>query len=137
MRVLTPAALMLTLILAACSSEPEAAAGVAAGLFAGAGRDRLCVAGEGAGQRAGLIVYAASGDTNCSATGRIAGGALVPSGDRECRIPLTFDAAGARIGAVPRACAYYCGPGASLDGKTFRKSDAATPATDLAGDPLC
>ena len=129
--------LLSALLLTACSREPQAPSGVAAGIFSGGGRDRLCVAGEGDRQRAGLIVYAASGDSNCSASGTIQSGALVPKGDGECRIPLGFEGDGVRIGSVPKACAYYCGPGAALEGKAFRKTDASTPALDLAGDRLC
>ena len=127
------------LLLAACSQQPVTP-DLATGNYAGGGRNRLCIAGEGEARRAGLIVYG-PGDANCSASGRIeqsgAGWALVPRGEGECRIPLILAGEQFRIGAVPVACSYYCGPGATLDGHTFGKTTAATPVTDLAGDPLC
>jgi hypothetical protein len=127
------------LLLAACSQEP-APTQLTAGTFAGEGRDRLCIAGEAGAYRAGLIAYG-GGDANCSATGRLeqagTGWALVPRGEGECRIPLEIQGSSVRIGQPPAACAYYCGPGAGLAGKSFNRSDMGAKAVDLAGDPLC
>lgn len=130
---------LLLLLLASCRQE-AAPPTLMTGSFAGAGRDRMCIAGEPGAYRAGLISFGA-GDTNCSAAGAVQAGAggwaLVPRGEGACRIPFTVDGDGIRIGEVPAACAYYCGPGASLAGKGFKPAEAAATATDLAGDPLC
>lgn len=131
MRIL-PAFLLLT----ACSPEaPELAEERT--LYAGQGRDRLCIAGD----RVGFITYG-SGDTNCSMQGRIsqAGEHLFtirPLGDADCRIDLIKDSGSVRLGKMASACAYYCGPGADYAGKAFAKSGTASPAVDFAGDPLC
>ena len=138
--------LPLIVLLAACSQEP-APSGLATGLFAGEGRDALCIAGEAGSQRAGFIAYG-DGDTNCSARGRVvaesSGFALVPQGEGDCRIPVTQTQTGVALGKAPASCSYYCGPGASFEGKGFRlvsPGDAGaaetTPMVDLAGDPLC
>lgn len=128
------------ILLAACSQEQEPAPTIATGTFAGEGRDRLCIAGEPGSYRGGLIVYA-SGDLNCSASGKVetANGitALVPRGEGDCRIPLTIEGSTVRIGDVPASCSYYCGPGAALAGKAFARAEGGGSATDLAGDPLC
>ena len=121
--------------------------GVSAGLFAGEGRNALCIAGAAGDLRGGFIVYG-SGNENCSARGRIvddgAGFALVPQGEGDCRIPLTQDAAGVTLGNSPASCSYYCGPGATFDGTAFRPvgsgdaaATASNPMVDFAGDPLC
>jgi hypothetical protein len=128
------------MLLAACSRGQEPADKIATGDFAGEGRDRLCIAGEAGNYRAGLIAFGAGG-VNCSASGRleVQGGqvALVPRGEGACRIPLIIESDAVRIGEVPAACSYYCGPGASMPGKTFNRADSASATTDLAGDPLC
>jgi hypothetical protein len=132
-------ALPLTLLLAACSEQP-AEPSLTTGTFAGNGRDRLCIAGEPGKYRAGLIAYGAD-DMNCSASGRLErteqGWSLVPKGEGDCRIGLAIDGNVVRIGQVPAACAYYCGPGATLAGKAYDRSDMGAKAVDLAGDPLC
>ena len=129
----------LALLLAACSQEPSQPS-LTTGTFAGEGRDRLCVAGEGGAYRAGLIAYGA-GDANCSAAGALEpageGWVLVPRGEGECRIPLQIEGNIVRVGEPPAACSYYCGPGASLPGKTYNRADMGAKAVDLAGDPLC
>ena len=129
----------ISLLLAACSGQP-AETGLQGGTFAGEGRDRLCIAGEAGAQRAGLIAYG-TGDVNCSASGSLehAGQAwvLVPKGEGDCRIPLNINGQNVTIGKVPAACSYYCGPGASLEGKQFGQLNQAENVTDLAGDPLC
>ncbi len=136
MRCLILAALLVT----ACSQEQAAPPGAPTGAFAGTGRNALCIAGEAGAQRAGLIVYG-EGDMNCSASGKLEDAgealALVPSGESECRIPLTVAGEMVTIGAVPVACAYYCAPGARLEGQAFKHSPEARPVTDFGGDPLC
>lgn len=130
---------LFALLLAACSQEPGQSE-LAAGTFAGEGRDRLCIAGEAGAYRAGLIAYG-EGDINCSASGRLeqagSGWALVPKGEGECQIPLDIQGNVVRVGQPPASCDYYCGPGASLAGKSFNRSDMGASAVDLAGDPLC
>ncbi len=133
--------ILFALALTACSNEPLAPPPDAlTGSFVGTGRNALCLAGEGGARRAGVIVYG-EGDLNCSASGRIeaTGGALalVPSGDAECRIALDVAGETVTIGAVPAACAYYCAPGARLEGQAFTRSAEALPVTDFAGGPLC
>jgi hypothetical protein len=131
--------LCLALLLAACSQQPPEPS-LTIGTFSGVGRDRLCIAGEPGNYRGGLIAFG-SGDANCSASGRIerqdSQFALVPRGEGACRIPLTIEGNVVRVGQVPEACSYYCGPGASLAGKSYNRSDMGSNATDLAGDPLC
>jgi len=135
MRTIIP----FVLLLAACSQE-AAPPSIPTGEFAGEARDRLCIAGTPGAYRAGIIAYG-EGNVNCSAAGRLerTGGnlALVPKGEGECRIPLEVQGNVVRIGQVPAACSYYCGPGASLAGKSFTPSDMGAKAADLAGDPLC
>jgi hypothetical protein len=129
----------LAMLLAACSQQP-AEPGVSPGTFAGEGRDRLCIAGEAGALRAGLVAYGQS-DLNCSASGSLRqaseGWVLVPRGEGDCRIPLVIEGNSVRIGQPPAACAYYCGPGATMAGKSFNREVDASPAVDLAGDPLC
>ena len=131
--------LPLGLLLAACSQQP-AEPSLTTGTFAGEGRDRLCIAGEAGNYRAGLVAFG-EGDVNCSASGRIQFQdkqlALVPRGEGGCRIPLTIQGNAVRIGDLPAACSYYCGPGAAMTGKTYNRADMGAKAADLAGDPLC
>ena len=131
--------LVLLPLLAACSRE-AAQPSLATGTFAGEGRDRLCIAGEPGAYRAGLIAFG-DGDANCSASGRLeasgAGWVLVPKGEGDCRIPVTIDGNSVQIGQPPAACSYYCGPAASLTGKSFNRADMGAKAVDFAGDPLC
>jgi hypothetical protein len=132
MRLVLPAFLLL----AACSggtpqSPPERV------LYAGEGRDRLCLAGE----RAGLIAYG-EGDANCSVRGGVEKTGeqqltIIPDGDEDCRIDARQQGETIRLKSLSAACDYYCGPGASFDGKAFAKNAAASPAVDFAGDPLC
>ena len=134
------------LLLAACSktqpTPPDATQ-----LFAGEGRNALCLSGPAEQQRGGFIVYG-GGDSNCSAQGRIeragAGFALIPSGEGACRIAFTITADRLLLGPVEPSCAYYCGPGAGFGGARFGRvtsSDATAaannPMTDFAGEPLC
>ena len=89
---------------------------------------------------AGLIAYG-QGNMNCSAAGSLQragqGWVLVPKGEGDCRIPLEIAGNTVRIGQPPAACSYYCGPGATMAGKTFNRADMGAKAVDLAGDPLC
>lgn len=131
--------LLALLLLAGCGEAGEVAPAQGASaqtlVFAGAGRDRLCLAPDGA---SGFVSFAASGDSNCAVRGRLAeGGPLRPNGDERCAIPLTRDGDRVTLGGAGPECAYYCGPGASFAGKTFVRMDNPSPATDLAGDPLC
>ena len=129
----------LAMLLSACSQQP-AEPTVTGGTFAGTGRDRLCIAGEVGALRAGLIAYG-TGNANCSAAGSLQRSGqnwvLVPKGEGDCRIPLDIAENSFRIGQTSAACSYYCGPGATLTGKTFNRTDAGSKAVDLAGDPLC
>jgi len=137
MRFLLLAALVS---ITACAKEDAPAPALPAGVYPGSGRDALCIAGQGGAQRAGFVTYGA-GDTNCSATGQIVaagkGWALNPAGDLDCKIPLRVGAGRVTIGELPQACAYYCGPGATANGKVFGPVAPGKPPTDLAGDPLC
>ena len=59
-------------------------------------------------------------------------------GTMNCTFVVALD----RDQAILRAgsgegCAYYCGPGAAIGELKLTRAPAATPATDLAGDPLC
>jgi hypothetical protein len=136
MRTVLP---LLSLFLAACS--PDVPPGPAPGTFAGAGKDRLCIAGAGETLRAGLIAYAAHGAANCSVAGKLeqdgTGWTVTPRGDGDCRIGLTIAEDELSIANVPASCSYYCGPGASLAGKSFTRVSEASPAADLAGEALC
>ena len=131
--------LAVALLLTACSKQP-AEAGLSGGTFAGVGRDRLCIAGESGALRAGLIAYGPD-DVNCSAAGSLQragqGWVLIPKGEGDCRIPLVIDGNSVRVGRPPAACDYYCGPGATLAGKSYQRTETGEKADDLAGDPLC
>ena len=131
--------LPFAVLLTACSQQP-ADPSVTTGTFAGQGRDRLCIAGEPGNYRGGLIAFG-EGDVNCSANGRIeiedGRYALVPRGEGACRIALKIEGNSVRVGELPAACTYYCGPGVSLAGRTYNKADMGARAVDLAGDPLC
>ena len=132
------------LLLAACrnaapegnqaEAEPAAPRPQAFVSYAGSGRDRLCIGGPNAD--AGVVAYG-EGDSNCLVRGRIENGALIPNGDQGCRLPVSEDGDRMTFGPLPESCAYYCGPGASLAGKTFTRMEKPEPASDLAGDPLC
>lgn len=127
------------LLIAACSQQP-AAPSLTTGSFSGNGRDRLCIEGEPGNYRGGLIAYG-EGDTNCSASGSIAMEAgkfaLVPRGEGPCRIGLVIEGDTVRIAETAAACSYYCGPGARMDGKSFRRAQPKEAVVDLAGTPLC
>jgi len=133
------APLLLPLCLAACSAG--APAGPAPGTFAGARKDRLCIAGEGEALRAGLIAYAPDTAANCSLSGKLAktadGWTLTPKGEGACQVGLGIAGDKISITSIPASCSYYCGPGASLAANAFTRKAKATPAADLAGDPLC
>jgi hypothetical protein len=138
MRTIIP---LLLLALSACSQSGDVP--VANGSFAGGGsRDRLCFGGTAEARTAGLIVFG-QGDNNCSLSGKLekgeTGWVLVPKGEDidGCRIPISFEGEKATIGQPPPSCAYYCGPQSSMAGKSFGLAAQASPALDLAGDPLC
>jgi hypothetical protein len=127
--------LLPILLLTACSPEPTEPAAEHLH-YAGAGRDRLCIAGL----RGGFITYG-EGNANCSARGRVERSGnritLMPDGDSDCRIIADLNGDGLRFGARSAACAYYCGPGADYAGKHLIDNASASPAVDFAGDPLC
>ena len=122
----------------AAAQSGQASAQVGLAVYAGSGRDRLCVRAEQDGP-AGFITFAGSGDSNCMVRGTYdrQGAAILPNGDTSCRIPLTIEGSEARLGAGGPSCAYYCGPNASYSGKAFSATRPGTPATDLTGEPLC
>jgi hypothetical protein len=67
---------------------------------------------------------------------------LTMAGDGECTIRAHI--AGTKVTfprVIPKGCAYYCAPGASLAGEAFEKIGGkaadAERALDLVGDPLC
>ncbi|MDQ3079462.1 MAG: hypothetical protein M3R03_05630 [Pseudomonadota bacterium] len=132
--------LVFALILASCAEEQPTMPGLVAGTYEGGNRDALCIAGAAGGQRAGFIVYSPD-RANCSVSGRVEQGGsgwnLIPAGDEGCKIPLTATAEQVSLGEPTPGCAYYCGPGAAYGGKAFKRSQAAVPVADLAGDPLC
>jgi len=144
MRGIHPA-LLCVLLLGACSkpaaeqnaTEPEQpaanSAAAAAATFAGPGRDGLCLAG----QRAAFVSFAASGDRNCTVRGTLVDNELVPEGDAACRIGVSREGDGLRLGPVTQACSYYCAAPASFAGKTFVRMAKPEPVADIAGDPLC
>ncbi|MFC7537392.1 hypothetical protein ACFQPG_08435 [Sphingomonas sp. GCM10030256] len=105
-------------------------------VFAGAGRDRLCLNPET--KRAGFITYGQAG-ANCSMRGSLGeGGVFQPDGDAACPVRFTLNGDEAFLGDGPSgACAYYCGPGATYSGRRFTRMAQPDGATDLAGDPLC
>jgi len=135
MRTIIP----VVLFLSACSQHAENPS-IATGTYTGQGRDRLCIARDAGNYRGGLIAFG-QGDINCSASGRvIAEGerfVLVPRGESDCRIPLEIAGNVVRVGQPPAACAYYCGPGAKMAGRSYNRADMGAKAVDLAGDPLC
>lgn len=103
--------------------------------FKGAARDRLCLL-ESDG-RMGLISFAGTGQANCTVKGRLGDSTLQPDGDESCRITIDRKGDSITIASAGPGCAYYCGPGAALEGKTFIRMERPDPVTDLAGDPLC
>lgn len=138
-------ALLSFFLLAACDGQNESGGQDEASperaetmtVYSGPGRNQLCLKG----QRAGFIVYASTGDRNCSVRGTVdrTGSDLVisPDGDSECRIGAREDASSLTLGPVSSACSYYCGPDANFEGATFDMVPASRPVTDFAGDPLC
>ena len=133
------------LLLAGCGrDEPQAVptteatpAGIA--IYAAQGRDRLCLSAK-AGEQAGLITFAATGDANCSLRGSWTDGAsaaIRPAGDPACTIPIESEGDVVTLGRPTPGCGYYCGPGATFEGKTFVRMDKPAPVTDFAGDPIC
>ena len=129
--------LLLACLIASCAKAPSERV-LKPGIYFGAGRDALCVMNKAAPQHFTFIAFAGHGDSNCAAEGEIEhsanGWALVPAGEGGCRIPLRVDGDSIAIGAVPAACAYYCGPGATLNRQAFRWKD--TSAMLLVEQPL-
>lgn len=137
----------LTFLLSACGRDDPAANQKSAGasngevtytIFAGAGRDRLCIAEQGG--KASFVTYAEGSDANCMVRGSWSPGgpqAIKPDGDPSCSIIFNKDQQGIQLMAGGPGCAYYCGPGASFVGKTFTRMANPAPVSDIAGDPLC
>ena len=129
------------LLLAACGRDdaeavPPTEEGSRIAVYAAQGRDRLCLSAAPGGQ-AGIITFAATGDNNCSLRGSWTAAAIRPAGDSACAIPIDRQGDTVTFGTPGPACAYYCGPGASLEGKTFVRMDRPAPVADIGGDPLC
>lgn len=131
------ASVIALVFLAACSKGAQHGT-LRPGYYLGEGRNRLCVKGEGTAQQVAFIAYGQIGDSNCAAEGRVEvkgyALALVPRGEGDCRIPIGRDGDIVRLGPGPAACAYYCGPGSSLTGQTYRWADTST--AEIAPDPL-
>lgn len=112
----------------------------------GSRRNQLCIV-ERAGRRTGFgLVTWSGGDNNCSGSGLAAREGerlrLTMEGDESCAIDARIEGTNVTLpAALPRGCAYYCGPGAQLAGATFDKvggsEQDARRAVDLVGDPLC
>ena len=141
------AILSLALLLVACGpkqAEPENAVETAAqakaelAVFAGQGRNRLCL--DRRNGRAAFITYG-TGDENCSVSGSLQGSganaSLIPDGDESCRIELRIATDRVQLGQASPACAYYCGPSAGYAASEFRRTDDEARVEDLAGDRLC
>ena len=132
-------------LLLACSEQssqpPDQPEAVATGVFAGKGRDRLCIANEASGSHVGIVTYG-DGDNSCTLKGNVTQaehGMLVEAmGDPACKL-LVESNGETLISRVPdpKACEYYCGPGATMADRSFRRDSSASPAVDFAGDPLC
>ncbi|WP_426267555.1 hypothetical protein [Sphingomonas sp. LHG3443-2] len=138
------ASIPLLLLISACQQEaPTTGPGArpesgAVTIYAGSGRDRLCLAEQGG--TASFVTYAPSGDANCTVQGTWSPSgpsAIKPNEDPSCSIIFNREGQSVRLLAGGPGCAYYCGPGASFEGKTFVRMDKPEPVTDLAGDPLC
>ena len=129
----------LLFLLTACSGGRDEP--IATGIFAGQGRDRLCVQKAGDVVSAGLITYAATGDTNCTIAGQLqpVGDAFVLTSraDETCRLSLTLNGPSLRIAKVIGNCDYYCGPRANLAGRSFTRAPSAPAPTDFGGTKLC
>ena len=135
--------LTAALIATACAKEePAASPGGGVTTYSGGGRDRLCIRNQGDNFRAGVIVYAPGSNANCSIRGEYTFfdrmRPLIQIEGDSCRIEVTGNLDGTlTLGELHPSCAYYCGPGATLNDKSFTRSPKAEPVTDLAGDPLC
>jgi hypothetical protein len=134
-------ALAAIVFVAGCDRNPDNAG--LGGVYPGSGRDALCLTGDQgeAKLRISLIAYG-QGDTNCSLDGSAAidGDRFIvePKGDAECRIVGRREAESFILPPqIPKACAYYCGPGASLANKHFTFRANAPVPKDFGGDPLC
>ena len=125
----------------ACSDQEAAAPPLTAGIYAGSGRDRLCLSRDNGGARIAIIAYG-EGDDNCTIQAKASvaeQGVLVEAvGDPACKFFIA--SAGTTLTLperLPASCDYYCGPSASLANKKFTRAAGAAPVADLAGDPLC
>jgi len=132
---------LAALLLAACSPDNSADF---AGIYGSGSRDRLCLKKEGEDFRVGVIAYG-NGNTNCSfrGTGTYIEGtvgellSIHPAGDSQCEYYVELFQPELTLRPNGPACDYYCGPGASLEHKSFKRLDKREPVTDFAGDPLC
>jgi hypothetical protein len=138
MRFILPAALLVT---TSCGQEGPAPPQAETGNWKGSGRDRLCIAQTKEQWRVGVVTFGEA-NNNCTLRADVVDaehGMLVQAiGDPACKFLIESDGLVSTFPArMPGACAYYCGPSASLAGKKFTSSPDAGPATDFAGDPLC
>jgi hypothetical protein len=134
-------ALIALVAVAACDRIPDNSQ--LAGIYAGQGRDGLCIVAPLGSEKLGVgIVTYGVGNNNCTLTGELRSAddkvTVYADHDDACHFELR-QANGALIlpQEIPAACSYYCGPGASLAGKRFEKREAASVPKDFGGDPLC
>ena len=129
------------LLLAGCGRGDDAPAEreslVEPGMFAAAqGRGGVCVEPDNA-----AFLLADEGPASCMAQGQIVtegeGLSFVPRGDAQCAIPLTLEGDTLTFGDGGEACAFYCGGGLELAGRSARRTDSLEPLTDIAGEALC
>ena len=146
--------LLSFLALAACSQAPQGAAPAPAGdaltglyerVSAGTTAGRICITGQGAATRFGLVTIG-EGPSNCSARGKVvrAGSTLTLAidGAPACTLRATASASGLTLtGVEGPECAYYCGAGAELLPGGFARIGTteadARKAVDIAAEPLC
>ncbi len=144
---------LLMLLFASCGdTEVEDPVGTSnlTGLYLGEGegkqQDRICMVTAPSGAVRFGIVTLEPDRAACSGIGRVpqAGDELrlIMAGDENCE--LRANVADTRVtfpASVPEGCSYYCGPDATLAGKSFEKTDdsleGAMSADDLVGNPLC
>lgn len=144
---------LMILLLAACGgTEAEDPVGTdeITGLYLGEGegkqQDRVCMVEVPSGTVRFGIVTLEPDRAACSGIGRVeqtgTGVRLIMVGEQDCAVRASVAGTWVSLTAsVPEGCSYYCGPGATLAGKSFEKTDdsleGAMSADDLVGNPLC